>query len=74
QEIHNRWLHAINTRLKFDKILTDTSRFKKNTIKETTVLRTVGIFHDSCKHNWIHQTGVKKFFWLAPRRPPGRNR
>lgn len=74
-EIHNRWLNTINSRLKFDgKIMTDTSRFKKYVIKESTVLKTwSGVLRneDNLPDNWIHQTGV--LVGMAPRRPPGRN-
>ena len=39
-EIHNKWLQAINTRLKMDSIQTNTKIFKKKTLDPKTVLRT----------------------------------
>ncbi|KAJ7711323.1 hypothetical protein B0H16DRAFT_1667787 [Mycena metata] len=40
-EIHNKWLYAMNMRLKFDRALTNHAKFgKQNSIKVSLVLRT----------------------------------
>lgn len=74
-EIYNRWVHAINMRFKFDRLLTDTKRYGKKALKVETVLKTwsgILLNKDNLLDNWIRKTGV--LVGMAPRRPPGRNR
>ncbi|KAG1860931.1 hypothetical protein F4604DRAFT_1588177 [Suillus subluteus] len=74
-KIHNRWIRSMNTRLKFDKILTDSRKFKKGALKESIVLNTwSGVLRDkqNLPDNWTKKVGV--LVGIAPRRPPGRNR
>ena len=73
-EIHNKWLQAINARLKMDSVQTNTKIFKK-TLDPKTVLRTwknclKDDLHET--RNWCGKTGV--LVGIVPRRPPGRNR
>ncbi|KAG1839789.1 ribonuclease H-like protein, partial [Suillus subluteus] len=73
-EIHNRWIRSMNTRLKFDKILTDSRKFKKGALKESIVLNTwSGVLRDeqNLPDSWTKKVGV--LVGIAPRRPPGRN-
>ena len=74
-EIHNKWLQAINVRLKMDSIRTNTKIFKAKAIKPKIVLKTwknclKEDVHDT--RNWCGKTGV--LVGIASRRPPGRNR
>ena len=74
-EIHNKWLQAINTRLKIDSIHTNTKIFQKKAIKTSVVLKTwkkclKDELHET--RNWCGKTGV--LVGIAPKRPPGRNR
>ncbi|KAJ7077992.1 hypothetical protein B0H15DRAFT_760568, partial [Mycena belliarum] len=39
-ELHNKWLHCINARLKSDALLTDTKKYGSRALKLKTVLRT----------------------------------
>ncbi|KAJ7906125.1 hypothetical protein B0H13DRAFT_1568251, partial [Mycena leptocephala] len=39
-EIHNRWVNSINTRLRLDRLLTDTTRYGNRAMNIKTVLRT----------------------------------
>jgi len=74
-EIHNKWLQAINARLKMDSVQTNTKIFKKKTIKAKTVLKTwKNCLKDNVHEtkNWCGKTGV--LVGIAPKRPPGRNR
>lgn len=74
-EIYNRWVHAINTRLKFDRLLTDSMRYGKKALKTETVLKTwsgVLLNEENLPDNWVHKSGV--LVGMAPRRPPGRLR
>ncbi|KAG1899290.1 uncharacterized protein F5891DRAFT_954431, partial [Suillus fuscotomentosus] len=70
-EIHNRWVASINRRLKFDRLLTNTSKYGRNALKESLVLRTwsgVLLDEDNLADNWIRQAGV--LVGMATRRPP----
>ena len=74
-EIHNKWLQAINARLKMDSIRTNKKIFKAKTIDPKIVLQTwknclKDNVHDT--RNWCRKTGV--LVGIASRRPPGRNR
>ncbi|KAG2088266.1 uncharacterized protein F5147DRAFT_748446 [Suillus discolor] len=55
-EILNRWLHTINMRLKFNRLLTDSMRYGKKAIKVDMVLKTwSGLLKDkdNLPDNWI---------------------
>lgn len=74
-EIYNKWVHAINMRLKFDRLLTDSMRYGKRATKIEVVLKTwSGLLknEDNLPDNWIRQSGV--LVGMMPRRPPGRVR
>ncbi|KAG1759797.1 hypothetical protein EV702DRAFT_985928 [Suillus placidus] len=74
-EIYNKWIHAINMRLKFDRLLTDSMRYGKRAAKIDLVLKTwSGLLKDEDKlpDNWIRQAGV--LVGMTPRRPPGQTR
>jgi len=73
-EIYNRWIHTINMRLKFDRLLTDSMRYGKKALKVETVLKTwsgILLNEDNLPENWVHKSGV--LVGMAPRRPTGRN-
>ena len=60
-EIHNKWLQAINVRLKMDSIRTNTKIFKAKAIKPKIVLKTwknclKEDVHDT--RNWCGKMGV----------------
>ncbi|KAG0702107.1 hypothetical protein DFH29DRAFT_755173, partial [Suillus ampliporus] len=60
-EVYNRWINAINTRLKFDQLLADPMRYGRKAIKADNVLKTwSGILHneENLPDNWIRQSGV----------------
>ncbi|KAG1772990.1 hypothetical protein EV702DRAFT_1181209 [Suillus placidus] len=72
-EIYNKWIHTINMRLKFDRLLTNSMRYGKKASKIITVLKTwSGLLKnkDDLPHNWIRQTGV--LVGMTPCPPPGR--
>ena len=74
-KIHNKWLQAINARLKMDSVQTNTKIFKKKTLDPKTILRTwknclKDNLHDT--RNWCGGMGV--LVGIVPKRPPGRNR
>jgi len=74
-EIHNKWLQAINTRLRMDSVQTNKKIFKDKALLAKTVLKTwEGCLKDNLHEtrNWCGKTGV--LVGIAPRRPPGRNR
>ena len=74
-EIHNKWLQAINSRLRMDSVQTNSKIFKKKTIKPKIVLKTWNNCLKDNLHetrNWCGKTGV--LVGIAPKRPPGRNR
>lgn len=74
-EIYNKWLHAINMRLKFDRLLTDSMRYGKKALKIDSVLKTwSGLLknEDNLPDNWIRHAGV--LVGMTPRPPPGRLR
>ncbi|KAG1837674.1 hypothetical protein C8R48DRAFT_751614 [Suillus tomentosus] len=75
KEIHNRWITTINKRLKFDKLLTNTSKYGKSALRENLVLRTwSGVLkgEDNLPDNWIRKEGV--LVGIVNRLPPGRSR
>ncbi|KAG1777131.1 hypothetical protein EV702DRAFT_1179550 [Suillus placidus] len=62
-EAYNRWIHAMNTRLKFDRLLTDSKRYGKKAIQAEKVLKTWSgllLNEDGLPDNWVHQSGVLK--------------
>jgi ribonuclease HI len=74
-EIHNKWLQAMNARLRMDSVQTNNKIFKKKSIAAKTVLATwenclMDNLHET--RNWCGKTGV--LVGIAPKRPPGRNR
>ena len=74
-EIHNKWLQAINSRLKIDSVHTNKKIFKKKVIDKELVLKT----WKNCIYNELHETGdwcgkTGVLVGIAPLRPPGRNR
>ena len=74
-EIHNKWLQAVNTRLRMDSVHTNKKIFKKKVIQAKLVLQTWdGCLMDNLHEtrNWCGKTGV--LVGIATRRPPGRNR
>lgn len=75
KEILNRWLKAINNRIKLDRMLTNTMRFSNKAIKESLVLKTwsgVLLNEENLPDNWIRQSGV--LVGMVPYCPPGWNR
>ena len=74
-EIHNKWLQAINARLRTDSVRTNVKIFKKKSLDTKVVLRTWEKCLKDNLHkvkNWCGKTGV--LVGIVPRRPPGRNR
>ncbi|KAG1769047.1 hypothetical protein EV702DRAFT_1251637 [Suillus placidus] len=64
-EIYNRWVNAINMRLKYG----------KKALKVETVLKTwsgILLNEENLPDNWVHKSGV--LVGMAPRHPPGQNR
>ncbi|KIJ65261.1 hypothetical protein HYDPIDRAFT_89147, partial [Hydnomerulius pinastri MD-312] len=75
EETQNRWIFAMNSRLKTDGLLTDRLRYGKKAIQQKTVLQTwSGVLLDKCNlpENWIWQSGV--LVGIMSQRPLGRNR
>ncbi|KAJ7475478.1 hypothetical protein B0H11DRAFT_1727382, partial [Mycena galericulata] len=84
-EIHNKWLHAINERLKVDRILTNHSRYGKSiSIKPILVLQTWSSTlknEEDLPENWLKEpkvlVGIESMRSPPPSQPasrPGRNR
>ncbi|KAG1850333.1 hypothetical protein F4604DRAFT_1883682 [Suillus subluteus] len=74
-EIYNRWVHTMNKRLKFDRLLTDSKRYGKKAIQAEKVLRTWSgllLNEDGLPDNWVHQSGV--LVSMIPRHPLGRKK
>ncbi|KAJ7852655.1 hypothetical protein B0H14DRAFT_2354714, partial [Mycena olivaceomarginata] len=74
-QIHNKWVTLINSRLRFDQLLTDTSRYGNRALNAKMILRTWdGVLMDNLNlpENWIWQSGV--LMGIGTLRPPGRNR
>ncbi|KIN94514.1 hypothetical protein M404DRAFT_939893, partial [Pisolithus tinctorius Marx 270] len=75
-EIHNKWVHTINLRLKFDRLQTDAKRYGNKAIKQETILKTwrgTLLNEENLPNfNWIWKSGV--LVGITPRRPPGRGR
>ncbi|KAG1882495.1 hypothetical protein F4604DRAFT_1879514 [Suillus subluteus] len=74
-EIYNRWVHAINIRLKFNHLLTNSMRYRKKALKVETVLKTwsgILLNEENLLDNWVHKSGV--LVGMVPHHPLGRNR
>ncbi|KAJ7017589.1 hypothetical protein C8F04DRAFT_889097, partial [Mycena alexandri] len=73
-EIHNKWLYAINMRLKFDRALTNYAKFgKQNSIKVSLVLQTWSstlMEEDKLPENWIREPRVLVGTEQTHRTPP----
>ncbi|KAJ7676404.1 hypothetical protein B0H14DRAFT_3101974 [Mycena olivaceomarginata] len=73
--IHNKWVTLINSRLRFDQLLTDTSCYGNCALNAKTILRTWdGVLMDKLNlpENWIWQSGV--LVGIGTLCPLGRNR
>ncbi|KAJ7488206.1 hypothetical protein FB451DRAFT_1025532 [Mycena latifolia] len=79
-EIRNKWLHAINQRLLFDRILTNHEKYgKQNSIKSSLVLQTWSstlLNEEDLPENWIKEprvlVGIEPKSSHPPPRPSGR--
>jgi hypothetical protein len=74
-QIHDKWVTLINSRLRFDQLLTDTSCYGNRALNAKTVLRTWdGVLMDNLNlpENWIWQPGV--LVGIGMLHPPGWNR
>lgn len=74
-EIHNRWVAAINSRIKLDKIVTNKHRYGSKAVSKEKVLKTwSGVLYDedSLPEDWTRHSEV--LVGIASQRPPGRNR
>jgi hypothetical protein len=74
-QIHNKWVTLINSHLRFDQLLTDTSRYGNCAPNVKTILRMWdGVLMDNLNlpENWIWQSRV--LVGIGMLRPPGRNR
>ncbi|KAN0085904.1 hypothetical protein V8E55_007038 [Tylopilus felleus] len=75
EEIRNKWIFTINSRLKFDQLYTNRSIFGKKAIPIKTVLQTWSgtlLEEENLQDDWSQQSGV--LVGIASRRLPGRNR
>ncbi|KAJ7691524.1 ribonuclease H-like protein, partial [Mycena metata] len=73
-EIHNRWLHCINSRLRIDALLTDVKKYGNRALKISEVQNTWnGVLMDNqnLPDIWVRQSGF--LVGIPPLRPPGRN-
>ncbi|KAF9510013.1 hypothetical protein BS47DRAFT_1254226, partial [Hydnum rufescens UP504] len=55
------WLHTINSRLALDKLMTNTTKFKKNALPSALVLCTWSgtlLHKTNLPANWIWESGV----------------
>ncbi|KAJ7158223.1 ribonuclease H-like protein [Mycena crocata] len=74
-EVHNKWLHCINYRLKMDILLTDSRKFGSRALNIKKVVKTWnGVLKDpeNLPDIWVWQSGL--LVGIPPLRPPGRNR
>ena len=73
-EIHNRWVHIMNYRLKIDCLMTN-RKYERKALSKTLVIQTwknTLLDEDSLPREWVSYTGV--LVGIKARRPPGRNR
>ncbi|KAJ7163885.1 ribonuclease H-like protein [Mycena crocata] len=74
-ELHNKWLHRINSRLKIDMLLTDTKKYGNRALNKKEVINTwKGVLDKPLNLSdiGIGQSGF--LVGIPPLRPPGRNR
>lgn len=74
QEIHNRWVARMNTRLDLDRVATNKRRFGKKALRSSIVLQTWGgtlLDEKNLSEDWLRQSGV---LVGIPAWRPGRNR
>ncbi|KAG2336829.1 hypothetical protein BDR05DRAFT_896211, partial [Suillus weaverae] len=74
-ETYNRWIHAMNMRLKFDRLLTNSKRYCKKAIQAEKVMKTWSgllLNEDGLPDNWVHQSGV--LVSMVSCRPLGQNK
>ena len=74
-EIESRWIAMINTKLKFDCLMTDRRRYGRKAINPEVVRKTWnGVLSDerSLPDDWVSEAGV--LVGMRVSRPPGRNR
>ena len=75
EELTNRWLALINTRLKLDCLMANKHRYGHKAIDPRVVMKTWnGVLQDErgLPENWISDAGV--LVGMRAGRPPGRNR
>ncbi|KAJ7029461.1 hypothetical protein C8F04DRAFT_1211945 [Mycena alexandri] len=73
-ELHNKWLHCINSRLRTDALLTDMKKYGSRALNINKVQNTwKGILMDNqnLPDIWVRQSGF--LVGIPPLRPPGRN-
>jgi len=74
EEITNRWLALINTRLKLDCLMADKRRYGRKAIDPSVVMKTWnGMLQDErgLPENWISDAGV--LVGMRAGQPPGHN-
>ncbi|KAG1799386.1 uncharacterized protein HD556DRAFT_1220082, partial [Suillus plorans] len=58
-EIYNRWIPAMNTRLKkIDRLLTDSKRCSRKAIQADKTWSGLLLNEDNLPDNWVRQSGV----------------
>ncbi|KAJ7752489.1 hypothetical protein DFH07DRAFT_744952 [Mycena maculata] len=73
-ELHNKWLHCINSRLRTDALLTDTKKYGSRALNIRKVMNTWnGVLKDpeNLPDIWVWQSGF--LVGIPPLRPTGRN-
>ena len=76
QEVQNKWTATMQSRLKFDALLTDKMRYGQKALSKRTVLLTwknTLLGEDTLPADWTNLPGVLVGM-ARERRPPGRNR
>ena len=76
QEVQNKWTAAMQSRLKFDALLTDKIRYGQKALSKRMVLLTwknTLLDEDTLPADWTNLPGVLVGM-ARERRPPGRNR
>ncbi|KII84249.1 hypothetical protein PLICRDRAFT_118018, partial [Plicaturopsis crispa FD-325 SS-3] len=71
-EVHNRWIHAMNTRLTLDRAMTDRKKHGNKALAVQVVLNTWSgtlMNEDALPDNWIRETGV--LVGIGPNTDPG---
>jgi hypothetical protein len=74
-EIHNRWLHVINSKLTMERLLINRRRYGKKALSVQSVTETwdeVLLDRMNLPNNWTKQAGV--LVGIRPLHSPGRNR